>query len=98
MENTEENSFNNDGHEENSLLNGNNKRVKSRNELFKRKQKRTIENLKGFGRKGIFGRGTELDADEGNYFMRISEAIKEEFDTTEERRMYCIQFITNKLI
>lgn len=69
-----------------NLENGSSKRVRSRSELLKRKQKRTVENLKGFGRKGIFGRGTELDAEEGNYFMKISEAIKEDYDTTEDKR------------
>lgn len=83
-------------HEENNItvkenndeyhINGNHKRERSKNELFKRKQKRTTENLKGFGRKGIFGRGTELDAEEGNYFMNISEAIKDDYDTTEDKR------------
>lgn len=58
-----------------------------RNKLKKRKKK-FIANVKGFGKQGNFGRGTHLEGDEWNYFINIMDAIKKGFDSLEDKREY----------
>lgn len=55
-----------------------------RNKLKKRKKK-FIANVKGFGKQGNFGRGTHLESDEWNYFINILDAIKRGFDSMEDK-------------
>lgn len=55
-----------------------------RNKLKKRKKK-FIANVKGFGKQGNFGRGTHLESDEWNYFINILDAIKKGFDSMEDK-------------
>lgn len=62
-----------------------------RNKLKKRKKK-FIRNVKGFGKQGNFGRGTHLEGDEWNYYINIMDAIKKGFDSIEDKRKYMKRF------
>lgn len=55
-----------------------------RNKLKKRKKK-FLANVKGFGKQGNFGRGTHLEGDEWNYYINILDAMKKGFDSLEEK-------------
>lgn len=55
-----------------------------RNKLKKRKKK-FLANVKGFGKQGNFGRGTHLESDEWNYYINILDAIKKGFDSLEDK-------------
>lgn len=57
-----------------------------RNKLKKRKKK-FIANVKGFGKRGNFGRGTHLEGDEFTYFVNIMDVIKKGFDSMDDKRM-----------
>lgn len=61
-----------------------------RNKLKKRKKK-FIANVKGFGKQGNFGRGTHLEGDEWNYFINILDVIKKGFDTLEDKSKQTLQ-------
>lgn len=53
----------------------------------KRKRKKTfLSNARKYGKKGCYGRGSELDADTYQYFVRILEAYKEGFPSDEDKR------------
>lgn len=56
-----------------------------RNKLKKRKRK-FIANVKGFGKRGNFGRGTHLENDEWSYYINIMDAIKAGFESIEDKR------------
>lgn len=58
-----------------------------RNKLKKRKNK-FIANVKGFGKRGNFGRGTHLEGDEFTYFVNIMDVIKKGFESMDDKRMY----------
>lgn len=58
-----------------------------RNKLKKRKKK-FIANVKGFGKRGNFGRGTHLEGDEFTYFVNIMDVIKKGFESMDDKRMY----------
>ena len=58
-----------------------------RNKLKKRRRK-FMENVKGFGKRGNFGRGTHLESDEWSYFINILDAIKKGFDSLDEKGEY----------
>lgn len=60
-----------------------------RNKLKKRKRK-FIANVKGFGKRGNFGRGTHLETDEWSYYINIMDAIKAGFESIEDKREYYI--------
>lgn len=55
-----------------------------RNKMKKRKKK-FIANVKGFGKQGNFGRGTHLESDEWNYYINILDSIKSGFDSLEDK-------------
>lgn len=57
-----------------------------RNKL-KRRKKKFIANVKGFGKRGNFGRGTHLEGDEFTYFVNIMDVIKKGFDSMDDKRM-----------
>lgn len=57
-----------------------------RNKLKKRKKK-FIANVKGFGKRGNFGRGTHLEGDEFTYFVNIMDVIKKGFESMDDKRM-----------
>lgn len=51
----------------------------------KKKNSRFISNAKGFGRKGVYGRGTHIDSDDYNYFINILDSMRNGFEDDEER-------------
>lgn len=55
-----------------------------RNKMKKRKKK-FIANAKGFGKTGNFGRGTRLEGDEWSYFINIMDAIRQGFESVDEK-------------
>lgn len=55
-----------------------------RNKMKKRKKK-FLANVKGFGKQGNFGRGTHLESDEWNYYINILDSIKSGFDSVEDK-------------
>ncbi|KAF5281835.1 hypothetical protein FQA39_LY05049 [Lamprigera yunnana] len=56
---------------------------------YKRKRKKNfLKNAKGYGKKGMYGRGTQLDADTYQYFVRILEVHKEGFPSEEEKSIF----------
>ncbi|KAF5290920.1 hypothetical protein FQR65_LT11502 [Abscondita terminalis] len=56
---------------------------------YKRKRKKNfLKNAKGYGKKGMYGRGTQLDADTYQYFIRILEVYKEGFPSDEEKSIF----------
>lgn len=58
-----------------------------RNKLKKRKKK-FIANVKGFGKRGNFGRGTRLEGDEWTYFTTIMDTMKKGFDSLDDKRKW----------
>lgn len=56
-----------------------------RNKIKKRKRK-FIANVKGFGKRGNFGRGTHLENDEWSYYINIMDTIKAGFVSIEDKR------------
>lgn len=59
-----------------------------RNKLKKRKKK-FLANVKGFGKQGNFGRGTHLESDEWNYYINILDVMKKGFDSLDDKSEYC---------
>lgn len=57
-----------------------------RNKLKKRKKK-FIANVKGFGKRGNFGRGTHLEGDEFTYYVNIMDVIKKGFESMDDKCM-----------
>ncbi|KAK5647264.1 hypothetical protein RI129_002156 [Pyrocoelia pectoralis] len=56
---------------------------------YKRKRKKNfLKNAKGFGKKGMYGRGSQLDAETYQYFIRILEVYKEGFPSDEEKALF----------
>lgn len=65
----------------------------------KRKRKKTfLTNARKYGKRGYFGRGTKLDEDTYQYFVRIMEAYKEGFPTEEEKSKFIITLYVYKFI
>lgn len=62
-----------------------------RNKLKKRKKK-FMANVKGFGKTGNFGRGTRLEGDEWSYFINIMDAIKQGFDCLDDKCKFVRRF------
>ncbi|XP_026272695.1 nucleolar protein 9 [Frankliniella occidentalis] len=53
---------------------------------FKRKRKKSfLQNAKGFGKKGKYGHGTQLDQDTYDYFIRVLELLRGDFDNPEDK-------------
>lgn len=54
---------------------------------FRKKRKRKfIANVKGFGKRENFGRGTHLESDEWSYYINIMDEIKKGFDSLNDKR------------
>lgn len=57
---------------------------------YKRKRKKSfLKNARKYAKKGCYGRGSQLDADTYQYFVRIMEAYKEGFPSEDEKRKFC---------
>jgi nucleolar protein 9 len=55
----------------------------------KRKRKKSfLKNARKYAKKGCYGRGSQLDSDTYNYFVRIMEAYREGFDTDEDKSIF----------
>lgn len=63
-----------------------------RNKLKKRKKK-FLANVKGFGKQGNFGRGTHLESDEWNYYINILDAMKRGFESLEDKSKCSTEFM-----
>lgn len=54
---------------------------------MRKKKKKFLANVKGFGKQGNFGRGTHLESDEWNYYINILDVMKKGFDSLEDKSM-----------
>lgn len=52
-------------------------RVKKKHSFFSKARK--------YARKGLYGRGKNVDEETYNYFVRVMERLKEEFEDEEEK-------------
>lgn len=59
-----------------------------RNKVKKRKKK-FIANVKGFGKRGQYGHGAHIESDEFSYFINIMDFIKKGFDSLEDKSKNC---------
>lgn len=49
------------------------------------KDSRFLSNARGFGKKGIYGRGTQIEQESFSYFINISDAIRQGFENLEDK-------------
>lgn len=49
------------------------------------KEKRFRQNVKGYAKKGIFGRGSYLEEEQAKYFLNILDVLKEDFEDAESK-------------
>lgn len=62
---------------------------KSNENKYKRKRKKTfLKNARKYAKKGCYGRGSQLDADTYQYFVRIMETFREGFDSEDDKSRY----------
>lgn len=61
-----------------------------RNVSRKRKKKGFLANARGFGKKGKFGHGSQLDQDQYDYFVRVLELVSKGFDDPQERDVFVL--------
>ncbi|KAJ3648045.1 hypothetical protein Zmor_019881 [Zophobas morio] len=55
----------------------------------KRKRKKSfLKNARKYAKKGCYGRGSQLDADTYQYFVRIMEAYREGFDSEDDKSIF----------
>lgn len=47
------------------------------------KEKRFRQNVKGFAKKGNFGRGSYLQEEQAKYFLNILDVLNEDFETVD---------------
>lgn len=59
----------------------------------KKRKRKFIANVKGFGKRENFGRGTHLESDEWNYYISIMDEIKKGFDSISDKREYTILIV-----
>lgn len=52
------------------------------------KKRRFISNAKGFGKKGIFGRGSQIEESEFTYFINILDAMKKGWESVDDKSIY----------
>lgn len=60
--------------------------VNQANKNRRKRKKSFLKNARKYGKKGCYGRGSQLDADTYQYFVRILEAFKEGFPSDEDKR------------
>lgn len=70
--------------------------IRSKREQRKRKKKKFLQNSRGFGKKGIFGRGTVLEEDQGSYFINISDVIRTGFENLDEKCKFLLKITRKK--
>lgn len=66
----------------------------------KRKNKNTRfrRNAHGFAKKGIFGRGTQIDEEQFSYFVNILDAMKSGFESVEDKGDFHISKILYNIL
>ncbi|RZC39239.1 hypothetical protein BDFB_004216 [Asbolus verrucosus] len=63
--------------------------IAPKNDRYKRKRKKSfLKNARKYAKKGCYGRGSQLDPDTYQYFVRIMEAYREGFDTDEDKSIF----------
>ncbi|XP_047117586.1 nucleolar protein 9 [Schistocerca piceifrons] len=55
---------------------------------FKRKKKSFLKNARKYGKKGKFGRGSHINEETYQYFLRVLELDKSGFDNAEEKKIF----------
>lgn len=60
------------------------------NKRKNKKRKSFLQNARKYAKKGRFGRGSYMEADTYNYFVRILEVYNEGFDSDEDKSVYII--------
>lgn len=51
----------------------------------KKRKKKFLANVKGFGKRGQYGHGAHLEGDEWSYFINILDVIKKGFDSLDDK-------------
>lgn len=54
----------------------------------RKRKKSFLKNARKYAKKGFYGRGSELDADTYQYFVRIMEAYRQGFENDEDQLMF----------
>lgn len=68
-----------------SEVTNNNSQAPFKRNRKKKKNSKFLRNAKGFGKRGIFGRGSHIVDDQYNYFINILDTMKAGFEDTEEK-------------
>lgn len=63
----------------------------------RKKKKSVLGQARKYGRKGYYGRGTHVDEDIYQYFLKIYEMKLEEFETEEEKSLFIFNISSNAL-
>lgn len=67
------------------------------NKRNNRKRKKSfLKNARKYAKKGHFGRGSHIESDLYQYFVRIMETYREGFDNEEDKRKLTLKFICNR--
>lgn len=56
------------------------------------KEKRFRQNVKGYAKKGNFGRGSYLEEEQAKYFLNIIDVLNQEFDSVDSKSKKGPQF------
>lgn len=59
-----------------------NSEIKRKN---RKRKKSFLKNARKYAKKGYYGRGSHMDADTYQYFVRIMEAYREGFDSEDDK-------------
>ncbi|KAJ8952855.1 hypothetical protein NQ314_007461 [Rhamnusium bicolor] len=62
--------------------------VPTNNRNKRKKKKSFLKNARKYAKRGYYGRGSELDADTYQYFVRIMETYREGFDNDEDKIVF----------
>ena len=56
-----------------------------------KKKRSFLYKARKYGKKGMFGRGKNVDEETYNYFVRVMERLKEEFEDENDKGFYFYQ-------
>lgn len=59
-----------------------------------KKKRSFLTKARKYGRKGLYGRGKNVDEETYNYFVRVMERLKDEFEDEEEKGMCLYTFFS----
>lgn len=54
----------------------------------RKRKKSFLKNARKYGKKGYYGRGSQLDGDTYQYFVRIMEAYRQGFESNEDKQVF----------